>query len=62
MKKDMPMNLVCFWWSHGWSWEAAMSNEDLIRCIGGQGFLMEGHVAAVKVPRVEPLSEALLAE
>jgi len=62
VKKGMSMDLVCFWRSHGWSREAVMSNEDLIRCIDGQDFLMEGHVAAVKVPRAEPRSEALLAE
>ena len=62
VKKGMSMDLVCFWRSHSWSWEAAMSNEDLIRCVDRQDFLMEGYVAAVKVPRAEPRSEALLAE
>ena len=31
VKKGMSMDLVCFWRSHSWSWEAAMSNKDLIR-------------------------------
>ena len=62
VKKGMSMDLVCFCRSHSWSWEAAMSNEDLIRCVDRQDFLMEGHVAAVKVPRAEPRFEALLAE
>ena len=42
VKKGMPMDLVCFWRNHDWSWEAAKSNEDLIRCVDSQGFLMDG--------------------
>ena len=38
----MPMDLVCFWRNHDWSWEAAKSNEDLIKCVNSQGFLMDG--------------------
>ena len=56
------MDLVRFWRSHDWSWEAAMSNEDLIRCVDVQGFLVEGQVAAVEAPRAKPQSEALLAK
>ena len=42
VKKGMPMDLVCFWRNHDWSWEAAKSNKDLIRCVDSQGFLMDG--------------------
>ena len=42
VKKGMSMDLVCFWRNHDWSWEAAKSNEDLIRCVDSQGFLMDG--------------------
>jgi len=46
VKQGMSRDLVRFWQQHDWSWEIAMSHDDLRVCIDKRGFLL-GDIAAV---------------
>ena len=45
LKQGMSRDLVRFWQQHEWSWEIALSQDDLRLCIDKRGFLL-GDLAA----------------